>query len=636
MATECTDSQSPLTNEELLTPMHTKLPEYVVKCMLAAGFDVVEVITSMDISNEPGNSIELIENFINQYYAGNKEYTLSLSPFAFPPGHRIRICKFVSDVQKQVKASTRIEQKHGRSKVKAEQLSEKKGTDSSDSDSLNSSESITSVSSRVRRSISAWVKKQNLLDCLSNLRENVHFSVTVKNVAKSHFVSVYVQCFACKANIKLHRQPKHSTYSISNWTRHAKTCVILKASLSGKKSQQPSLLEMLSPPLSSSSSSQDSTGEAGPSSTESACTGHSQSKLDTSTMQAKDDTVFIYASSSKSASEEYAEGETRSVTALELEAIVPGHELLGHLPVSTVKQSTQATLEVQQTSTERDFQGAPLYTSEQKQVQACKRGATPSVLDYSRSGRRKRKLEEVQSDPAQTKIIDYVSIVNEIERLTIENEKLVHMLYQKESNGSPMLHSCTPILKQIVANAEKNASKLPHGRRHPEIMKKFATALFIYAGPLAYDFLQNNLSQVLPCLRTVQRIVHSEYETLSEGEFRFDDLSKHIDIYNAPRLISVGEDATRVISRVEYDSETDRCVGFVLPLNKYGLPEVDSFLAVSFDAIEKMFQDFQMARYAYVYMAKPLALGVPAFCLACFGSDNKFTTTDIMQRGSTY
>ena len=105
---------------------------------------------------------------------------------------------------------------------------------------------------------------------------------------------------------------------------------------------------MLSPPLSSSSSSQDSTGEAGPSSTESACTGHCQSKLDTSTMQAKDDTVFIHASSSKSASEEYAEeGETRFVTALELEAIVPGHELLGHLPVSTVEQSTQATLEVQ-------------------------------------------------------------------------------------------------------------------------------------------------------------------------------------------------------------------------------------------------------------------------------------------------
>ena len=94
--------------------------------------------------------------------------------------------------------------------------------------------------------------------------------------------------------------------------------------------------------------------------------------------------------------------------------------------------------------------------------------------------------------------------------------------------------------------------------------QKLYTAL-ICAGPLAYDFLQNNLSQVLPCLLTVQRIVHSEYETLMY--FALMIYPKHIDIYNAPRLISVGEDATRVISRVEYDSETVRCVGFVLPLN---------------------------------------------------------------------
>ena len=56
-------------------------------------------------------------------------------------------------------------------------------------------------------------------------------------------------------------------------------------------------------------------------------------------------------------------------------------------------------------------------------------------------------------------------------------------------------------------------------------------------------------------------------------------------------------------------------VGFVLPLNDFGLPEVDSFLAVLFEAIEKMFSKHKMAKYAYVYMAKPLALGVPAFCL---------------------
>lgn len=103
----------------------------------------------------------------------------------------------------------------------------------------------------------------------------------------------------------------------------------------------------------------------------------------------------------------------------------------------------------------------------------------------------------------------------------------------------------------------------------------------------------------------------------------------HIAQYNAPKIISVGEDTTRVISRVEYDCETDRCVGFVLPLNKSGLPEVDLFLAISFKAIEQMFTN---AKYAYVYMAKPLTLNAPPFCLACFGTDDKFTAEHVMLR----
>lgn len=166
-------------------------------------------------------------------------------------------------------------------------------------------------------------------------------------------------------------------------------------------------------------------------------------------------------------------------------------------------------------------------------------------------------------------------------------------------------------MRQIIANAEKNAHRLPHGQRHPEVLKKFSTSLFIYAGPLAYDFLQRNLSHALPSLRTVQRLVQSQYKTLHEGKFQFDELVAHIAQYNAPTIISVGEDATRVISRVEYDCETDRCVGFVLPLNKSGLPEVDSFLAITFKAIEEMFNNNTMAKYAYVYMAKPLKLIPP-------------------------
>ena len=118
------------------------------------------------------------------------------------------------------------------------------------------------------------------------------------------------------------------------------------------------------------------------------------------------------------------------------------------------------------------------------------------------------------------------------------------------------------------------------------MIKKISIALFIYFGPLAYEFLQKNLHQALPSLLTIQR---------------------HI---------------IQTKSCVEYDSQTDRCVGFVLPLSENGLSLIDSsFLAVSFDAIKNNM--FATAKYAYVFMAQPLAQITPAFCLACFGIDNK-------------
>ena len=274
------------------------------------------------------------------------------------------------------------------------------------------------------------------------------------------------------------------------------------------------------------------------------------------------------------------------------------------------------------------FPKAPLLSAEQQ----TKGGA---VLDScSRLSRQKRALEKAQSSPDQTRLVDFFSILDEVESLCLKNEKLTSLL--KQSNSCFNYDLYNPILRQTVCNAEKNAGNSKHGYRHTEIVKKFAIALFIYSGPLAYDFLQHNLSQALPSWRTVRRLVYSEYKTITEGEFRFDELETYLNKHNAPKVISLGEDATRVVSRVEYDSETDRCVGFVLPSNKNGTLQVNSFLAVSFEAIEKMFATTTIAKYAYVYMVKPLGTyDVPAFCLSCFGTDNKFTTEQVVLSGST-
>ena len=123
-----------------------------------------------------------------------------------------------------------------------------------------------------------------------------------------------------------------------------------------------------------------------------------------------------------------------------------------------------------------------------------------------------RKQRKVIHDPAQTCITDYFKILNEIEILVKENVKLTKLL-QQNGNKSFNTGSLTPILKQLLINAEKNASIYPSQRRHTEILKKFSTALFIYCGPLAYEFLHQNMCQALPSLRTVQRIIHAQYKT---------------------------------------------------------------------------------------------------------------------------
>lgn len=101
----------------------------------------------------------------------------------------------------------------------------------------------------------------------------------------------------------------------------------------------------------------------------------------------------------------------------------------------------------------------------------------------------------------------------------------------------------------------------------PEIIKKFSTSLFIFSGPFAYNFLQQNFGLSLPSICTIQSHVYSQYSTINEGQFRFDGLLEHIKRYELSGIVSIGEDANRVISRVEYDSQTDCCVGFVLPIS---------------------------------------------------------------------
>ena len=150
------------------------------------------------------------------------------------------------------------------------------------------------------------------------------------------------------------------------------------------------------------------------------------------------------------------------------------------------------------------------------------------------------------------------------------------------------INEFSPILKRLVLNAEKNLDRLPKQRRHDVLMKKFATSLFIFAGPLSYEFLHQNMPEALPSLRTVHRIVSDEYKTMEEGIFYFDELVHHLNSYESPLVMSIGEDATRLVRRIDYDPETNRLVGFVLLCNEQGLPVSWQFLLSVWNRFSKI------------------------------------------------
>ena len=83
--------------------------------------------------------------------------------------------------------------------------------------------------------------------------------------------------------------------------------------------------------------------------------------------------------------------------------------------------------------------------------------------------------------------------------------------------------------------------------------------------------------------------MYSRYIIINEGKFQIDGLLEHINRYKLSGLVSIGKDTTYVISRIEYDNQSDCCVGFVLPIYEQGLPIyehlpiVDSFLETLYE-----------------------------------------------------
>ena len=89
-----------------------------------------------------------------------------------------------------------------------------------------------------------------------------------------------------------------------------------------------------------------------------------------------------------------------------------------------------------------------------------------SAQNCTLAARGRRKLESIGDENCKTHITDYYSIVDSI--------VLQDLLQQSQGDiKEPPAANCalTPVL---ISNADRNTQCLPKGRRHPEVLKKFA------------------------------------------------------------------------------------------------------------------------------------------------------------------
>lgn len=129
------------------------------------------------------------------------------------------------------------------------------------------------------------------------------------------------------------------------------------------------------------------------------------------------------------------------------------------------------------------------------------------------------------------------------------------------------------------------------------------------------------------------KLINKEKEQIIEGELRCQQLAQYLEKLNAPKEVWLSEDGSGIVERITYDSRTNQLVGLVLPINKtMGMPICFSFTPQTSDEIEYQCKNNSKSTIVYLILAQPILDHAPPFILHVFGSDNRFSTENVLNR----
>lgn len=219
--------------------------------------------------------------------------------------------------------------------------------------------------------------------------------------------------------------------------------------------------------------------------------------------------------------------------------------------------------------------------------------------------------------------------------VAVERDEEMDTLVKKMQSTSidPPKNPSQHFLRKLIATADRNSNRNEHGYRYEPHEKLFASYIRMITGPLAYKTIQKNLEAALPSLSSTNRYIRKFNCHITEAVLRCDELKVYLEERNLPLVVSLLEDGTRIVDRVQYCAVTNQLIGLVPPIrNETGMPIPFTRPARNASEILQHFsKEHSVSSYLNVVMAQPIG-SAPPFCLLVFGSDNTYSANDVINR----
>jgi len=189
-------------------------------------------------------------------------------------------------------------------------------------------------------------------------------------------------------------------------------------------------------------------------------------------------------------------------------------------------------------------------------------------------------------------------------------------------------------LNVILNNMIRNLITEEKGYRYDNVVRQYATSLYILGGRAAYECLRLNIPVFLPSVQIIQKSIATLENHLSESLFNYDGIRDYFNS-NQSTLGFCAEDSTVIVSKITYDITSKTFIGFSLPLDDNGLPITNSYSTASFNHLEQWYSDIPKATSLNACLVQPLSSSLnnnSSYLLAAYGTDNTFQSSHVISR----